>query len=233
MIQKVVLSGVQAAKNIAMHSRQSIVLNNTLNKEFHSVNKSFKYAKVKRFFTEFKAETKSLLRKFFKKNELKKTHKKSIVKYSEEEMERNRKRIEEERLVVKKRVEYIKKDIESKGYTFERGDVDESGFPTTQGKRKLDNIAFKGHQDDLDFEDAIGKKLSHEQDTQLHELDISDTYNEEIMGRHSAKTIEPGESSLNEAMSHNQEQSHNLEHGHNLSETMSSLSDDLADELFG
>ena len=162
MIQKITVLCNHSTRKIVTHSRQVTDLNNTLNKEYHTVSKHFKFAKIKRFFTELKREIKSMLRKDSNNNELKKSKKKSIVKYSEEEMERNRKINEEKRLVVKKRVEYNQKDIEKNGHKFERGDVDENGFPTTQGKEKLNNPAHKGRLDDLDLQNNIEKHLSNE-----------------------------------------------------------------------
>lgn len=234
MIQKVAMTGVQTAKTVAMHSRQSIVLNNTLNKEFNSVNKSFKFAQSKRFFIELKTELKSFFNKISQKDELPKINKasKSDIMYNEK-MQKELEEQAKQRNVVKWRKEDNEKLIKQSGHSVSSGDIDQNGYLTSSGKKKVENPSFKGHQDDLDFEDTISKQLSHEQDTQLHELDIADPYNETIMGRHSAKTIEPGQSSLSEAMSHNHEQSHNLEHGHDLSETISSHHDDLTDELFG
>ena len=234
MIQKVVISGIKTAKTVAIHSKQSIVLNNTLNRKFNSVNKSFKYAKAKRFFNELKIELKSFFNKISQKDELPKTNKatKSDIMYNEK-MQKELEEQAKQRNVVKWRKEENEALIKKSGHSVSSGDIDQNGYLTSSGKKKVENPSFKGHQDDLDFEDTIGKQSSLEQDTQLHDLDIADPYNEEIMGRHSAKTIEPGESSLNEAMSHNHEQSHNLEPGHDLSETISSQSDDLADELFG
>ena len=63
MIQKITVLCNHSTRKIVTHSRQVTDLNNTLNKEYQTVSKHFKFAKIKRFFTELKREIKRMLSK--------------------------------------------------------------------------------------------------------------------------------------------------------------------------
>ena len=94
--------------------------------------------------------------------------------------------------------------------------------------KEIEGKEFNGKYDDLDFEDAIKKRLSYKNDTQIHDFDITDPYNEIMMRRHFEKTKEHEEPSLIEALKHNQESHHNTD----IIETVNEHSEDLTEQLF-
>lgn len=102
------------------------------------------------------------------------------------------------------------------------------GYIDDKTIKELERKEFNGKYDDLDFEEAISKELSHKQDTKLHDLDITDPYNETMMRRHFEETIEQEEPSLIEALKHNQESHHNAD----IIETVNEHSEDLTEQLF-
>ena len=111
-------------------------------------------SKVKRFFTELADDIKANFRKISQKEELPKTN--TASKSNGMYPEKMQKELEEQarqRNMVKWRKEENEKLIKKAGHSVSSGDIDQNGYLTSSGQKKLDNPTFKGHLDDLDFDE--------------------------------------------------------------------------------
>lgn len=163
MIQKVGLTITKNNSNKIVKIARKYVSTSTNSSKILTKKNGQAFSKVKRFFTELTDEIKSNFRKFSQKKELPKTNKgsKSKIMY-DEKMQKELEEQAKQRNMVKWRKEDNEKLIEKAGHSVSSGDIDQNGYLTSSGQRKVDNPTFKGHLDDLDLQNNIEKHLSNE-----------------------------------------------------------------------
>ena len=233
MIEKIIYSSIQTTKSIAFHTKQTNLLYRPIKNEILSNTKPLKFVQIKRLFQELKTELKAFLRKTAKKDELPPKNKfsKADIMY-DEKMQKELEEQAKQRNVVKWRKEDNEKLIKKSGHSVSSGDIDQNGYLTTSGQKKVNNPAFKGKQDDLDFEETVHKELSNKE----HDIGLDDlehNYNDIIMGNHFANTAEhEADTFLTKSLKHPQEQ-HLTENEEHIADTVKDHIEDLNEHLFG